>query len=130
MLFLYKLQRDQAGGVLKESSNVVLNLMLHRPTTRAITGMIDLVVFPGSDSLDQDFHFVLNSLSLFAPFFFSLSVYVDRIFVATWNVAGKSPPNHLSLDDWLPSSTPADVYVLGCVLLLRIGIFFSDLKIV
>ncbi|KAL0551096.1 hypothetical protein IC582_010178 [Cucumis melo] len=36
-----------------------------------------------------------------------------RIFVATWNVAGKSPPNHLSLDDWLPSSTPADVYVLG-----------------
>ena len=54
----------------------------------------------------------------------------DRIFVATWNVAGKSPPNHLSLDDWLPSSTPADIYVLGCVLQLRIQIFLKDLMFV
>ncbi|RAL45138.1 hypothetical protein DM860_015544 [Cuscuta australis] len=36
-----------------------------------------------------------------------------RIFVATWNVAGKSPPNNLSLDNWLHSSPPADIYVLG-----------------
>ena len=36
-----------------------------------------------------------------------------RIFVATWNVAGKSPPSYLSLEDWLHSSPPADIYVLG-----------------
>ncbi|CAK9318657.1 unnamed protein product [Citrullus colocynthis] len=35
------------------------------------------------------------------------------IFVATWNVAGRSPPNNLNLDDWLQSSPPADIYVLG-----------------
>ncbi|CAM8888524.1 hypothetical protein QQ045_028144 [Rhodiola kirilowii] len=36
-----------------------------------------------------------------------------RIFVATWNVAGKPPPSHLSLEDWLHTSPPADIYVLG-----------------
>ncbi|CAH9132762.1 unnamed protein product [Cuscuta epithymum] len=36
-----------------------------------------------------------------------------RVFVATWNVAGKSPTSNLSLDDWLHTSTPADIYVLG-----------------
>ncbi|KAK4482287.1 hypothetical protein RD792_009439 [Penstemon davidsonii] len=36
-----------------------------------------------------------------------------RFFVATWNVAGKSPPNHLNLEEWLHTSPPADVYVLG-----------------
>ncbi|KAL3033489.1 hypothetical protein AAZX31_02G139100 [Glycine max] len=36
-----------------------------------------------------------------------------RIFAATWNVAGKSPPSYLSLEDWLHSSAPADIYVLG-----------------
>ncbi|XP_051142283.1 type I inositol polyphosphate 5-phosphatase 4 [Andrographis paniculata] len=36
-----------------------------------------------------------------------------KIFVATWNVAGKSPPTHLNLDDWLHTSPPADIYVLG-----------------
>ncbi|XP_059660472.1 type I inositol polyphosphate 5-phosphatase 4-like [Cornus florida] len=35
------------------------------------------------------------------------------IFVATWNVAGKSPPSHLNLEDWLHASPPADIYVLG-----------------
>ncbi|KAG4984286.1 hypothetical protein AAZX31_10G233400 [Glycine max] len=35
------------------------------------------------------------------------------IFVATWNVAGRSPPSTLNLDDWLHSSSPADIYVLG-----------------
>lgn len=38
---------------------------------------------------------------------------VSSIFVATWNVAGRSPPNTLNLDDWLHSSSPADIYVLG-----------------
>ncbi|XP_058106182.1 type IV inositol polyphosphate 5-phosphatase 7-like isoform X3 [Magnolia sinica] len=36
-----------------------------------------------------------------------------RIFVATWNVGGKSPPSYLSLEDWLHASPPADIYVLG-----------------
>ncbi|KAL0911877.1 hypothetical protein M5K25_017808 [Dendrobium thyrsiflorum] len=34
------------------------------------------------------------------------------MFVATWNVGGKSPPSCLNLD-WLHSSPPADIYVLG-----------------
>ncbi|XP_073049772.1 type I inositol polyphosphate 5-phosphatase 4-like [Primulina eburnea] len=36
-----------------------------------------------------------------------------RIFVATWNVAGKSPPGWLNLEEWLHTSSPADIYVLG-----------------
>ncbi|KAL3517599.1 hypothetical protein ACH5RR_020188 [Cinchona calisaya] len=36
-----------------------------------------------------------------------------RMFVATWNVAGKSPHSHLNLEDWLHTSPPADIYVLG-----------------
>ncbi|CAJ1926124.1 unnamed protein product [Sphenostylis stenocarpa] len=35
------------------------------------------------------------------------------IFVATWNVAGRSPPSNLGIDDWLHASPPADIYVLG-----------------
>ncbi|XP_020256099.1 type IV inositol polyphosphate 5-phosphatase 7-like [Asparagus officinalis] len=35
------------------------------------------------------------------------------IFVGTWNVGGKSPPSYLNLEDWLHSSPPADIYVLG-----------------
>ncbi|QHO52531.1 Type IV inositol polyphosphate 5-phosphatase [Arachis hypogaea] len=42
-----------------------------------------------------------------------IDVHNYRIFVATWNVAGKSPPDYLSLEDWLHSSPPADIYVLG-----------------
>ncbi|XP_020584017.1 type I inositol polyphosphate 5-phosphatase 4-like isoform X2 [Phalaenopsis equestris] len=36
-----------------------------------------------------------------------------RIFAATWNVGGKSPPSYLNLEDWLHTSPPADIYVLG-----------------
>ncbi|KAF8392344.1 hypothetical protein HHK36_022686 [Tetracentron sinense] len=36
-----------------------------------------------------------------------------NIFVATWNVGGKSPPSNLNLEDWLHTSPPADIYVLG-----------------
>ncbi|CAL4924997.1 unnamed protein product [Urochloa decumbens] len=36
-----------------------------------------------------------------------------RIFAATWNVGGRAPPGSLTLDDWLRSSPPADIYVLG-----------------
>ncbi|GAB4841614.1 hypothetical protein Ancab_022328 [Ancistrocladus abbreviatus] len=39
-----------------------------------------------------------------------------RVFVATWNVAGISPPSHLTLEDWLHTSPPADIYVLGSTL--------------
>ncbi|KAL3531851.1 hypothetical protein ACH5RR_005372 [Cinchona calisaya] len=36
-----------------------------------------------------------------------------RMFVGTWNVGGKSPHEGLTLSDWLRTSTPADIYVLG-----------------
>ncbi|XP_052187951.1 type IV inositol polyphosphate 5-phosphatase 7-like [Diospyros lotus] len=41
------------------------------------------------------------------------NVHNYSIFVATWNVAGKSPPSYLNLKDWLHSSPAADIYVLG-----------------
>ncbi|KAG7573303.1 Endonuclease/exonuclease/phosphatase superfamily [Arabidopsis suecica] len=42
-----------------------------------------------------------------------IDVQNHSIFVATWNVAGRSPPEDLNLDEWLHSSAPADIYVLG-----------------
>uniref|UniRef100_A0A453ITY0 Inositol polyphosphate-related phosphatase domain-containing protein n=1 Tax=Aegilops tauschii subsp. strangulata TaxID=200361 RepID=A0A453ITY0_AEGTS len=36
-----------------------------------------------------------------------------RIFVATWNVGGRSPPGGMGLEDWLHAAPPADIYVLG-----------------
>lgn len=36
-----------------------------------------------------------------------------RVFVGTWNVGGKAPCNGLNLDEWLHTSPPADVYILG-----------------
>ncbi|KAG5554661.1 hypothetical protein RHGRI_012273 [Rhododendron griersonianum] len=42
-----------------------------------------------------------------------INVHNNSIFVATWNVGGKSPPSNLNLDDFLHSSPPADIYVLG-----------------
>ncbi|KAG1347742.1 putative Type IV inositol polyphosphate 5-phosphatase 7 [Cocos nucifera] len=36
-----------------------------------------------------------------------------KMFVATWNVGGKSPPSNLNLEDWLHACPPADIYVLG-----------------
>ncbi|KAJ3702461.1 hypothetical protein LUZ61_006166 [Rhynchospora tenuis] len=36
-----------------------------------------------------------------------------RIFVATWNVGGRSPPANMNIEEWLHSSPPADIYVLG-----------------
>ena len=50
--------------------------------------------------------------------FFAYLFHVDRIFVSTWNVAGKSPPNCLNLEDWLHASPPVDIYVLGYLLIL------------
>ncbi|XAR57267.1 Inositol-polyphosphate 5-phosphatase [Bertholletia excelsa] len=35
------------------------------------------------------------------------------MFVGTWNVGGKSPSANLNLDDFLHSSPPTDIYVLG-----------------
>lgn len=42
-----------------------------------------------------------------------INVHNYSVFVATWNVGGKSPSSNLSLDDWLHSAPPADIYVLG-----------------
>lgn len=40
-----------------------------------------------------------------------------RIFVGTWNVAGRSPVGSLAvdLDEWLNLKNAADIYVLGYV---------------
>ncbi|KAH7859012.1 hypothetical protein Vadar_030376 [Vaccinium darrowii] len=42
-----------------------------------------------------------------------INVQNKSIFVGTWNVGGKSPSSNLNLDDYLHSSPPADIYVLG-----------------
>lgn len=41
-----------------------------------------------------------------------------RIFVGTWNVAGRSPIGSLAvdLDEWLNLKDAADIYVLGYVI--------------
>lgn len=50
--------------------------------------------------------------------------------MATWNVAGRSPPSNLNLDDWLLASPPADIYVLGYDLVVFSSRFcFIQLKI-
>ncbi|XP_043693664.1 type I inositol polyphosphate 5-phosphatase 10-like isoform X2 [Telopea speciosissima] len=36
-----------------------------------------------------------------------------RVFVATWNVGGKSPHSDLNLDNFLQVEDPSDIYVLG-----------------
>ncbi|MCH87712.1 type I inositol 145-trisphosphate 5-phosphatase CVP2-like [Trifolium medium] len=44
-----------------------------------------------------------------------------RIFVGTWNVAGRSPVGSLAvdLDEWLNLKSSADIYVLGFGLVVR-----------
>ncbi|KDO68669.1 hypothetical protein CISIN_1g039092mg, partial [Citrus sinensis] len=54
--------------------------------------------------------YIIETAVLSPSFYFSRG---HRIFVATWNVAGKSPPSYLNLEDWLQTSPPADIYVLG-----------------
>jgi hypothetical protein len=46
--------------------------------------------------------------------------YIIRIFVGTWNVAGKSPVGSLAvdLDEWLNLKDAADMYVLGYVIIV------------
>ncbi|CAL0316053.1 unnamed protein product [Lupinus luteus] len=36
-----------------------------------------------------------------------------RVCAGTWNVGGKLPTDDLDIDDWLGTSHPADIYVLG-----------------
>ncbi|XP_074566787.1 type IV inositol polyphosphate 5-phosphatase 7-like [Curcuma longa] len=36
-----------------------------------------------------------------------------KIFVSTWNVGGKSPTKNLNLEEWIHTSPPAHIYVLG-----------------
>ncbi|XP_047313376.1 type IV inositol polyphosphate 5-phosphatase 7-like isoform X2 [Impatiens glandulifera] len=35
------------------------------------------------------------------------------VFVATWNLGGRSPSSNMNLDDFIHSAPPADIYVLG-----------------
>ncbi|KAJ7527800.1 hypothetical protein O6H91_16G071700 [Diphasiastrum complanatum] len=36
-----------------------------------------------------------------------------RIFVGTWNVAGKSPPTDLEMTEWLSTKDQVDLYIIG-----------------
>ncbi|EPS63241.1 hypothetical protein M569_11545, partial [Genlisea aurea] len=36
-----------------------------------------------------------------------------RVCAATWNVAGRVPPDDINLDDWLDIDDPAQIYVIG-----------------
>jgi hypothetical protein len=36
-----------------------------------------------------------------------------RIAVGSWNVAGMLPPDDIDLREWLDTSEPADIYVIG-----------------
>jgi hypothetical protein len=38
-----------------------------------------------------------------------------RIAVGSWNVAGMLPPDDIDLREWLDTSEPADIYVIGWV---------------
>jgi hypothetical protein len=46
--------------------------------------------------------------------YFTISKIIwKRIFVATWNVGGKTPTMDLNLNDFLPENDDSDIYVLG-----------------
>ena len=53
---------------------------------------------------------------------------LSRIFVATWNVGGKSPPSNLNLEDWLRASPLADIYVLGYMLHCHMYHMFESIQ--
>ncbi|XP_020104149.1 type IV inositol polyphosphate 5-phosphatase 7-like [Ananas comosus] len=77
---------EREGATVKKSKTVRFS---KRNQDRARRGKIDLDAAEATVTLDY------------------------RIFVATWNVGGKSPPSHMNLEDWLHASPPADIYVLG-----------------
>lgn len=68
-----------------------------------------------SDSPDQQRGSVLESSCLGAIGGMSIDRNVQpfRVFVATWNVGGKSPHGSLNLDEILQVRDPSDIYVLG-----------------
>jgi hypothetical protein len=42
-----------------------------------------------------------------------LLLHARRVFVATWNVGGKTPNDGLNLQDFLQVDESSDIYVLG-----------------
>ena len=50
---------------------------------------------------------------------------MPRVFVATWNVGGKSPHSGLNLDDFLHVHDQADIYVLGYWLSVSLSLCLS-----
>jgi hypothetical protein len=40
-------------------------------------------------------------------------LFLNRIFVSTWNVGGKAPTAELNMDDFVPPYDNSDIYVLG-----------------
>lgn len=43
-------------------------------------------------------------------------LFLYRMTIGTWNVAGKIPDEDLEIDDWLcTEEEPADIYIIGLV---------------
>ena len=66
-----------------------------------------------SDSYKRGGFSTLRKIS--SPYFFNVrTLWLGcRLFVATWNVGGKTPNNGLNLEDFLQAEDSADIYVLG-----------------
>lgn len=42
-----------------------------------------------------------------------MSLFLFRMTIGTWNVAGRLPNEDLEIDEWLCMDEPADIYILG-----------------
>jgi len=58
-------------------------------------------------------HFQFDNSFTFVLFPEPFGYVISRIFVATWNVGGKSPNFDLNLQDFFLVEGSADIYVLG-----------------
>ncbi|MCL7036810.1 hypothetical protein MKW94_029877, partial [Papaver nudicaule] len=78
--------------------------------------------FPPNASVGNRSYSAIQSASRFRNLSFSdfaspmtnvLDIESLRVFVATWNVGGKTPHTGMNLDDFLQVEYQADIYVLG-----------------
>lgn len=40
-------------------------------------------------------------------------LFLHRVTIGTWNVAGRLPDEDLQIDDWLCTKEPSDMYIIG-----------------
>ena len=92
---------------------------IHRGQTTLWCFLVSIIKIGGVCNFFFLFYQSYYSIYLMYKHHFVVDLHHNRMFVATWNVGGKSPHEGLTLGDWLRTSTPADIYVLGyaCFLL-------------